>query len=186
MKTPQMEESLLQIVEQFVKEEEICSFLVETFSDTTLHLEEKLEASRSVLQASFPNLSESRRECILDAIASTYEKNNSTEEENDELVEQLETKTREGCCQLCGATQRITIHHLIPKLILKRMRNKGKERVDVSKYLVEVCRPCHNELHRLWGHGELAKDYQTVEMILEAPEIQPFLAWKRKRERTLE
>lgn len=78
----------------------------------------------------------------------------------------------------------ILVHHLIPKLILKRMRNSGKESVDVAKYLIEVCRPCHNEIHRIWPHTELAKDYQTVDMILEAPEIQPYLNWKRKRERT--
>lgn len=78
----------------------------------------------------------------------------------------------------------ILVHHLIPKLILKRMRNSGKESVDVAKYLVEVCRPCHNEIHRLWPHNELAKEYQTVDMLLEAPAIQPYLTWKRKRERT--
>lgn len=78
----------------------------------------------------------------------------------------------------------ILVHHMIPKLILKRMRNSGKESVDVAKYLVEVCRPCHNEIHRIWPHSELAKDYQTVDMLLEAPAIQPYLTWKRKRERT--
>eukprot|EP00004_Rigifila_ramosa_P021805 TRINITY_DN5864_c0_g1_i1.p1 TRINITY_DN5864_c0_g1~~TRINITY_DN5864_c0_g1_i1.p1 ORF type:complete len:181 (+),score=39.33 TRINITY_DN5864_c0_g1_i1:398-940(+) len=102
----------------------------------------------------------------------------------DELVS--ETQERDGCCKLCGATQRITIHHLVPKLVLKRMRNAKKDRINVAAFLVEVCRPCHNELHRLWGHGELAANYQTVEMILAAPEIQGFLTWKRKRERTLE
>ncbi|CAF3786138.1 unnamed protein product [Rotaria sp. Silwood1] len=28
------------------------------------------------------------------------------------------------------------IHHIIRKLILKRMKNSGKESVDVSKYLI--------------------------------------------------
>ncbi len=78
----------------------------------------------------------------------------------------------------------ILVHHLIPKLILKRMRNSGKESVDVAKYLVEVCRPCHDEIHRIWPHNELAKEYQTVDMLLDAPAIQPYLNWKRKRERT--
>ena len=78
----------------------------------------------------------------------------------------------------------ILVHHLIPKLILKRMKNSGKESVNVANYLIEVCRPCHNEIHRIWPHTELAKDYQTVDMILDAPAIQPYLNWKRKRERT--
>ncbi|CAF5144723.1 unnamed protein product, partial [Rotaria sp. Silwood1] len=108
--------------------------------------------------------------------------NNTDNVEDDiDLSERIE---RDGECKLCGCTQRITIHHLIPKLILKRMKNSGKESVDVSKYLIEVCRPCHNEIHRIWPHSELAKDYQTVDMILDAPDIQPYLNWKRTRERT--
>eukprot|EP00164_Ancoracysta_twista_P000105 GFYU01000150.1.p1 GENE.GFYU01000150.1~~GFYU01000150.1.p1 ORF type:complete len:207 (-),score=68.86 GFYU01000150.1:67-687(-) len=97
----------------------------------------------------------------------------------------LETMERDGTCKLCGTTNKITIHHLVPKLILKRMRNAGKPKIQVNKYLVEVCRKCHNELHRLWGHGELAAEYQTVDMILAAPEIQPYLQWKRKKEGNL-
>ncbi|CAF1486080.1 unnamed protein product [Rotaria sordida] len=63
------------------------------------------------------------------------------------------------------------VHHIIPKLILKRMKNSDKEFVDVSKYLIEVYRPCHNEL---------AKDYRTVDMILDAPAIQLYFNWKRR------
>jgi len=129
-------------------------------------------------------MKEMKQQSILDAINTKVEQ--SLQAENDEDDLDLDEKIeRDGSCQLCSATQRITIHHLIPKLVLKRLRNKGThsaERVDVAKYLVEVCRPCHNELHRLWGHGELAKEYQTVDKILEAPEIQPYLKWKRKRE----
>ena len=149
-------------------------------------LDESRASVDQILQATFPRMSELKREQFLDSLLSrVHAMRLAASSEFDEL-DDIETAERDGSCQLCGARQRITIHHLIPKLVLKRIRNHKKDRVDVRKYLVDVCRPCHDELHRLWGHGELAKEYQTVDMILEAPDIQPYLQWKRKRERTLE
>ncbi|CAF0852437.1 unnamed protein product [Adineta ricciae] len=156
------------------------------------HCDDLRDVIDTMFKASHPNVSETRRQhliySLLDMIEEDRDKKNKqdTDETNDEEddIDLAEKTERDGECKLCGCTQRITIHHMIPKLILKRMRNSGKESVDVAKYLVEVCRPCHNEIHRIWPHSELAREYQTVDMLLEAPAIQPYLNWKRKRERT--
>ncbi|CAF1012085.1 unnamed protein product [Rotaria sordida] len=191
-----MESSLYNRIYQRVgsevnNDEQFCTYLAEICTDSNSHCDDLRDIIDTIFKTSYPNISETRRQHIiyslLDMIEEDQQKinkeiNNKDNDEDDiDLSERIE---RDGECKLCGCHQRITIHHLIPKLILKRMRNSGKESVDVSKYLIEVCRPCHNEIHRIWPHNELAKDYQTVDMILDAPAIQPYLNWKRKRERT--
>eukprot|EP00128_Syssomonas_multiformis_P017849 Colp12_sorted_trinity150504_noHs@22084 len=161
---------------------DIVDYVLELYVSSDLSEDEIRDMAKTTLTAEFPKMGHSRIENVLDLLDSAIQSDEDQEEDDLDLEE---TKQREGSCQMCGSLQRITLHHLIPKLVLKRMRNAGKAKVDVSKYLVEVCRPCHNELHRLFGHGELATYYHTIDSILQAPELQPFLLWKRKRERTL-
>lgn len=167
-------------------------------SISELVLEEGIEPGdlsssvRVLLQELLPSLSEVRLDETVHLLEAKVKKiREDANRDSDDELEQLESVERDGMCKLCGANQRITIHHMVPKLVLKRMRKgkarvDGQKKVDVSIYLVEVCRPCHNELHRLWGHGELARELMTVDRILDAPELQPWLQYKRKRERNLE
>eukprot|EP00696_Hemimastix_kukwesjijk_P010758 gnl/Hemi2/23541_TR7896_c0_g3_i1.p1 gnl/Hemi2/23541_TR7896_c0_g3~~gnl/Hemi2/23541_TR7896_c0_g3_i1.p1 ORF type:complete len:227 (+),score=85.32 gnl/Hemi2/23541_TR7896_c0_g3_i1:71-682(+) len=185
--TKEIQESLA-----FARDADLTSYVTELLTDP-----ECWQASRDpiqqVLAATCSGVSADKITQTLEVLMSAAEDAftrplQPDEEDDDDLdVDKLEAQERDGSCKLCGSTTRITIHHLIPKLILKRLKKtqRANTKVDVSLYLVDVCRPCHNELHRLWGHGELASSYQTVDMILEAPEIQPYLLWKRKKERTL-
>lgn len=91
---------------------------------------------------------------------------------------------RRGYCSLCHCPNRLSVHHMVPRLILKRNKNHGKIKINVSKHLVELCSPCHGELHRLWGHRQLSNDCDTVDKILAAEEMQSYLTWKRKKERS--
>ncbi|CAF1591660.1 unnamed protein product [Rotaria magnacalcarata] len=191
-----MESSLYNSIYQRVSsevnnDEHFCTYLAEICTDSDSHCDDLRDIIDTMFKTSYPNMSDARRQHVIYSLLDLIEENrkkmnevtddNVNDEDDIDLSERVE---RDGECKLCGSNQRITIHHLIPKLILKRMRNSGKESVDVSKYLIEVCRPCHNEIHRIWPHNELAKEYQTVDMILDAPAIQPYLNWKRKRERT--
>ena len=164
----------------------------ELYLDQDVELEEASKAARVILTEGLPHLSEVRLDEAIDLLETKTKKilEARDQEEDDGELDKLETTERDGLCQLCGANQRITIHHMVPKLVLKRMKKGkakvgGQKKVDVSLYLVEVCRPCHNELHRLWGHGEMAKEYMTVDRLLEAPELQSYLTYKRKKEGNL-
>lgn len=59
-------------------------------------------------------------------------------------------------------------HHLIPK------SKKGKETVSLH-------RSCHDKIHSVFSENELARDYNTIEKLLEHPEIQKFAKWMNKR-----
>lgn len=103
---------------------------------------------------------------------------------NQEMEEERFVFRRRGFCSLCHCPNRLSVHHMVPRLILKRNKNHGKTKINVSKHLVELCSPCHHELHRLWGHRQLSNDCDTVDKILAAEEMQSYLTWKRKKERS--
>lgn len=80
-------------------------------------------------------------------------------------------------CELCGAKDDLTEHHLIPKLKLK---NKYKEFKSDSSNILIVCRSCHDQIHACWDESQLRDFYNTKEKLLESPEMQKYIAWKIK------
>ena len=76
-------------------------------------------------------------------------------------------------CQLCERDvprDMITLHHLKPK-------QKGGK----AEHRAPMCKPCHKQLHATYSNTELARIYPSVEMLREAPLLQPFLQWIQKQ-----
>lgn len=77
---------------------------------------------------------------------------------------------------VCSLCQRevpialITLHHLTP-------RQKGGRAEDRTP----LCRPCHKQLHATFSNNDLAKSYDSVEALRNAPLLAPFLKWIRKQ-----
>ena len=61
-------------------------------------------------------------------------------------------------------------HHLIPKL------RGGKNGPIAILHTI-----CHGKIHSVFTETELARNYATVELLLEHEEIQKFVKWVRKR-----
>lgn len=81
-------------------------------------------------------------------------------------------------CELCQCEiDKLTVHHLIPK---SRAKNKYKEVKEDPSNLIWICRSCHDQIHSLWDESTLRDLYNTKEKLLAAPEMQKFIAWKRK------
>jgi 5-methylcytosine-specific restriction protein A len=77
-------------------------------------------------------------------------------------------------CPLCKhlyEPSEITKHHLIPK------SRKGKVTIG-------ICSPCHKQIHAVYSEKELERSYGTLEKLLEAPELQSWLRWIRRRKPT--
>lgn len=89
-----------------------------------------------------------------------------------------------GKCELCKAEeQHLNFHHLIPrklhgnKLFLKLftkdyMRNTG---INICKYT------CHREIHNKITEKEMGLNYNTLDKLLEHPEVKKYIEWKQKR-----
>lgn len=60
------------------------------------------------------------------------------------------------------------LHHLVPK-------SKGGRHTE---YLHRVC---HRQIHALLTETELARQYATVEALLQHPELQAFVAWVKTK-----
>lgn len=74
-------------------------------------------------------------------------------------------------CVICRhdyERRELTKHHLVPK------SRKGRK-------TVLVCRPCHRQIHALYTEKELERDYGTLEELLQADELQPWIRWVRRR-----
>ncbi|MCB9834326.1 MAG: hypothetical protein H6807_17820 [Planctomycetes bacterium] len=53
-----------------------------------------------------------------------------------------------GVCPVCDGLVALTRHHLRPIA-----RGAGKE-VEIRRRYVDLCRPCHDLAHRVWGPGD--------------------------------
>lgn len=79
-------------------------------------------------------------------------------------------------CQLCGRAvpaSMITLHHLTPK-----------ERGGKPEHRIELCRPCHKQVHALFGNVELERVYNTIDLLRAAPALRSFIKWIRKQPAT--
>lgn len=79
-------------------------------------------------------------------------------------------------CALCGRSAPLTRHHLIPKA-----RNRKRKRVDklaATEHLtVDICRPCHDMVHRHVSLKSLEREHDSLEKLRDHPEIAKFSAW---------
>jgi len=66
-------------------------------------------------------------------------------------------------CQLCQRdVSELTRHHLIPQTRHRNKRNKKQfEREDVRTRTIEVCRPCHKNVHAVLTNKELERRSQS-------------------------
>jgi 5-methylcytosine-specific restriction protein A len=80
---------------------------------------------------------------------------------------QRSLETRCGLCE--RAVQHTSRHHLVP-------REEGGRHGDT----VDLCQPCHSSVHRFLSNRALAQQYNTVEALRTAEELQGYLSWIRK------
>lgn len=74
-------------------------------------------------------------------------------------------------CPICGrplGDKNVSEHHLIPQL------KKGKETVRLHDI-------CHGKIHSLFGEAELANYYNTIERLMEHPDMIKFAKWVAKK-----
>ena len=79
-------------------------------------------------------------------------------------------------CALCGRRippQLESKHHLVPKL-------KGGKVLGDSN-LVVLHRPCHDKVHAVFTESQLAREFHSVPLLLQDPQIAKFVSWIQKR-----
>jgi hypothetical protein len=91
-----------------------------------------------------------------------------------------ESEDKEGCCKLCQRIMPLTFHHLIPRATHTKMLHTF-DRWTMRQRGIDICRPCHNTVHKTWDEMELAMKYNTLELLLATEQIQQFLKYARSQ-----
>ena len=87
-------------------------------------------------------------------------------------------------CQLCGLeVTETTQHHWIPRTRHANKRNKRDFSREQVRRTADFCRPCHDKVHSLLTEKQLGRTYNSLEKLLEQPEIRKWLRWRRKHPR---
>ena len=88
-------------------------------------------------------------------------------------------------CALCHrwlCVTPLTTHHLIPRTRHGNKKNKKDfSRKEVRERTVELCQPCHDQVHTICFTKELERQYDTVEKLALHPEIIKFVAWIKEK-----
>lgn len=88
------------------------------------------------------------------------------------------SNTRATSCEICERDWvPLTYHHLIPKAVHgKALKRKWHEEWMLNS-VAWLCRACHSFVHRMASNEELAKEWFSVEKILQRDDVQRWAAW---------
>lgn len=88
------------------------------------------------------------------------------------------TKGKVTACEICGRDWiNLTYHHLIPRMVHDKVVKRGWHRKEDLQNVAWLCGACHRFVHKFKGHEELAREYFTVERLLQEEEIREFAKW---------
>ena len=84
-------------------------------------------------------------------------------------------------CPLCGRDKPLTFHHLIPRKIHRRTYyRKNYTRAELNKG-IDICRPCHSAIHKFYDEMHLAKELNTLELLLADPALKKHFEWMSRQ-----
>ena len=88
------------------------------------------------------------------------------------------TKAQADGCEICGRTWvPLTYHHLIPRFVHSKAVKRGWHRSEDLQNVAWLCGACHRFVHRFAGHEELARQYYTVELLLNDEKVVRWAEW---------
>lgn len=87
-------------------------------------------------------------------------------------------------CELCCAAEPHNFHHFIPRTLHRNKWFKKRYTREEMRGGIEVCKDCHEAIHRLLpDEKELGRHYNTLEKLRAHPEVAKYVQWKRARRR---
>ncbi|EAW08079.1 uncharacterized protein ACLA_028040 [Aspergillus clavatus NRRL 1] len=86
--------------------------------------------------------------------------------------------TRTDACEICERDWiPLSYHHLIPRGVHAKVLKKGWHEEWMLNSVAWLCRACHSFVHRMASNEELAREYYTVDRILEREDVQDWARW---------
>lgn len=90
----------------------------------------------------------------------------------------LVSRSTQKCCEICERDwMPLTYHHLIPRSVHAKVIKRGwheEWRLDSVAWL---CRACHSFVHSLASNEELAREWWSVELLMERDDVRRWAGW---------
>ena len=85
--------------------------------------------------------------------------------------------TRATACEICDRDWiPLTYHHLIPKQVHAKALKRGWHEEWRLNSVAWLCRACHSFVHRIASNEDLARDWWTVDLLMDREDV---LAWAK-------
>ncbi|MET1254154.1 hypothetical protein [Aliikangiella maris] len=85
-------------------------------------------------------------------------------------------------CELCSRQLPLTFHHLIPKSChTNKWFKKHYTAFEMKHNGINICRSCHNYIHKRFTEKQLGRDLNTLEALLQQPEMVKYIQWAKKQ-----
>lgn len=92
--------------------------------------------------------------------------------------EHAPTTSRATECEICEREHLpLTYHHLIPRQMHAKAVKRGWAKEWELQKVAWLCRACHSFVHRIAGNEELARDWSSVEALMEREDVRLWAAW---------
>lgn len=86
--------------------------------------------------------------------------------------------TRTTACEICERDWiPLSYHHLIPREVHAKVLKRGWHEEWKLNSVAWLCRACHSFVHRMASNEELAREWYTVDRILEREDVQDWAKW---------
>jgi hypothetical protein len=94
----------------------------------------------------------------------------------------MDTQDQIKICPLCLREIIVgygTDHHLYPDYT--RLKRKYRDVGDITKDTITLHFVCHQKLHSLFTNKELTNQYNSIDKLLQHPDIQSFIKWVKTK-----
>lgn len=75
----------------------------------------------------------------------------------------------------------LTFHHLIPVMLHSRKSYKKRYTAEELERGIDICKDCHDAIHRFIPETVLGSTYNTLEKLLTHEKLMKFVRWVAKR-----
>ena len=80
-------------------------------------------------------------------------------------------------CPLCQRNIPLTFHHLIPRKLHRRTHFRKHFNKEQLNQGIDICRACHNGIHKLYDEMYLGKHLNTLEALQADDVLAAHFAW---------
>jgi hypothetical protein len=90
-------------------------------------------------------------------------------------------ETQASECEICAREHLpLTYHHLIPRQVADKAVKRGWHADWEVNKVAWLCRACHSYVHKILSNEELARDWYSIELLIEREDVQRWAQWVSK------